>query len=250
MSDAYIVRRGGGGAGGLNFKIVGGTTRPGNPKENTIWVVTDQKITGWVFSFEEPTILYEGMVFFGLVATSPATMNILKKNEITLSFKTVKQVIDNELVKINETNVFINGEWVELSGTPIYSDGIWHEPYTGFTTYNCNITEYPDHLNLALNNKSGVYIENVNFDEFNTLLMDISSDAVAWITIAIADDTNWYDYGNNNNYIQYVSFRDTVTGNKIERDVYPLDVSNISGTHNIVINSWSSSLDIYSLTFE
>lgn len=45
---------GGGGSNSLNFKVVGGTTAPVNPKENTIWVNTDQKITGWHFGADEP----------------------------------------------------------------------------------------------------------------------------------------------------------------------------------------------------
>ena len=48
-----IVNASGGGAG-LNFKVVGGTTQPSNPKENTIWVETDTKIAGWNFSATEP----------------------------------------------------------------------------------------------------------------------------------------------------------------------------------------------------
>lgn len=46
------------GAGGtsLNFKVVGGTTAPVNPKENTIWVNTDVKITSWHFGAEEPNV--------------------------------------------------------------------------------------------------------------------------------------------------------------------------------------------------
>ena len=33
--------------GGLNFKIVGGTTEPTNPKENTVWINTDVDIGEW-----------------------------------------------------------------------------------------------------------------------------------------------------------------------------------------------------------
>lgn len=40
----------------LNFKIVGGTTEPTNPKENMIWVNTDQKITEWAFAAENPYV--------------------------------------------------------------------------------------------------------------------------------------------------------------------------------------------------
>lgn len=35
---------------GLNFEVVGGTTQPANPKENTIWINTDVEITRWYFS--------------------------------------------------------------------------------------------------------------------------------------------------------------------------------------------------------
>lgn len=53
MSEAFIVRRGGGG-GGLNFRVVGGTSAPTNPKENDIWVNTDVEITGWAVAPAEP----------------------------------------------------------------------------------------------------------------------------------------------------------------------------------------------------
>jgi len=44
----------GGGVPDLAFQVLGGTTAPENPKENTIWVHTDQKITGYGFSSREP----------------------------------------------------------------------------------------------------------------------------------------------------------------------------------------------------
>ena len=53
MGEAFITRRGGGGVGGLNFRVIGGTPAPSNPKENDIWVNTDIKITGWAFSADE-----------------------------------------------------------------------------------------------------------------------------------------------------------------------------------------------------
>ena len=46
---------GGGAGGGLNFKVVGGTSAPASPKENTIWVNTSTAITSWDFSATEPT---------------------------------------------------------------------------------------------------------------------------------------------------------------------------------------------------
>ena len=48
-----------GGGADLNFKVVGGTTEPSNPKENTIWVETEEKIPSWIFSAENPYIRNE-----------------------------------------------------------------------------------------------------------------------------------------------------------------------------------------------
>ena len=43
MGEALITRRGG--SKGLDLHVVGGTTRPANPKNNTIWLNTDTNIT-------------------------------------------------------------------------------------------------------------------------------------------------------------------------------------------------------------
>ena len=48
-------KHGAGGGTPLNFKVVGGTSAPSNPKENTIWVNTSTAITSWDFSATEPT---------------------------------------------------------------------------------------------------------------------------------------------------------------------------------------------------
>ena len=47
----------GGPNSGLNFKVVGGTTAPAVPVNNTIWVNTSTEITGWKFSARDPNLL-------------------------------------------------------------------------------------------------------------------------------------------------------------------------------------------------
>jgi len=46
-----------GGGAPLNFKVVGGTSQPANPKENTIWVNTATEIENWIFSTFDPNML-------------------------------------------------------------------------------------------------------------------------------------------------------------------------------------------------
>lgn len=53
MSIVVPMEGFGGGGTLLNFKVVG-NPQPENPKENTIWVDTDEKITSWYFSTEKP----------------------------------------------------------------------------------------------------------------------------------------------------------------------------------------------------
>lgn len=40
----------------LNFKVVGGTSTPSSPSENTIWINTNQAITSWSFNPIEPNV--------------------------------------------------------------------------------------------------------------------------------------------------------------------------------------------------
>lgn len=48
------ILHGSGGSNPLNFKVVGGTSAPSNPRENTIWLNTDTEITSWDFSATQP----------------------------------------------------------------------------------------------------------------------------------------------------------------------------------------------------
>lgn len=98
----------GAGGGGLNFKIVGGTTEPTNLKENTIWVDTDEKITGYIFSAAQPTNPTEGLVWFFTAAPSTIQFNALKKNGIEVYPITARQ--------------YLGGAWVNRTAK-IQQDG-------------------------------------------------------------------------------------------------------------------------------
>lgn len=100
----------GGGSGGLNFKIVGGTSKPYNPRENTIWVNTDQKITSWVFSAEEPESPSEGMVWFTIGTSSESKFNALKKNVIQVYPLSAKQYVSDALIDVT-VEIYQGGEW-------------------------------------------------------------------------------------------------------------------------------------------
>lgn len=103
----------GGGGGGLNFQVIGGATAPSNPKENTIWVNTDVKITTWAFSATEPEAPVEGMVWITTGTSSSAEFNTLKKNGIQVYPLSAKQYVGGSWVDV-EAKSYQGGEWVDL----------------------------------------------------------------------------------------------------------------------------------------
>lgn len=97
----------------LNFKVVGGTTQPTNPRENTIWINTDTGITSWTFSAEEPKNLSSGMVWFRIGASGSAAFNALKRNNIQVYPLSAKQYVDNSLTE-KRAKIYKNGAWVDF----------------------------------------------------------------------------------------------------------------------------------------
>ncbi len=100
------------GGGGLNFKVVGGTTQPSNPSENTIWVNTSATITSWIFSATEPTNPTEGMAWISTGASSPVGFNTLKKNCVMIYPLSAKQYVSGAWVDVTAKS-YQNGAWVD-----------------------------------------------------------------------------------------------------------------------------------------
>lgn len=96
----------------LNFEIVGGTSQPSNPKENTIWVNTSTDIPSWVFSATEPETPVEGMVWFYVNLVSNVAFNALKENGLQVYPLSAKQ--------------YVRGDWEAVS-SKTYQEEKWSE---------------------------------------------------------------------------------------------------------------------------
>ena len=116
-----------GGAGGdeLTFKVVGGTSAPSNPSENTIWVNTDATITSWLFDTTIPSNPSEGMVWFSTGAYSAAEFNIITENDVHVYPLFAKQ--------------YVNGAWVNKTGKS-YRGGKWVDWATYLYVYGDKCT--------------------------------------------------------------------------------------------------------------
>lgn len=75
MGDGFLVRRGG---EGLNFSVIGSTSQPSSPSENTIWINTSTAITKYVFSVSQPSSPTAGMVWIKTAANSNNVFSAIK----------------------------------------------------------------------------------------------------------------------------------------------------------------------------
>lgn len=106
------------GAGGspLNFKVVAYATeellKADTPKENTIGIITDVKVTGCYFQTKQPEAMAEGEVWISTDKTTRVKFNALKKNVIEVHPSYAKQSIDGKLVD-KTAKIYSDGKWVE-----------------------------------------------------------------------------------------------------------------------------------------
>ena len=119
----------GGGSGGLNFKVVGGTSEPSSPKENIIWVNTSNTITDWVFSATQPSAK-SGRVWISTGTSSNIEFNALKKNGIQVYPISAKQYVSGAWV-YKTAKSYQGGKWVDWWNGELYDYGNEWERKTG-----------------------------------------------------------------------------------------------------------------------
>lgn len=114
----------------LSFSIVGGTTQPSNPANNTVWVNTSTAISSWVFSATTPSSPAEGMVWFLTGTASNVAFNALNKNDIMVYPLSTKQYVGGAWVdKIVAS--YKNGAWVSWWDGYLYKNGDEYKYITG-----------------------------------------------------------------------------------------------------------------------
>lgn len=123
-----IFELSGGGGAGLNYKVVGGTTQPTSPSENTIWINTSAKITGHVFDVNQPAGS-EGLVWIQTGTSSSVPFNALKKNTIQVYPIGAKQYISGAWVDVT-AKTYQNGAWVDWA-VFLFKNGNRYESLTG-----------------------------------------------------------------------------------------------------------------------
>lgn len=131
------------GGAALNFKVMGGTAQPTNPKENTIWVNTDLDVADWAFSTDEPAGPVAGSVWFKTAADGSVAFNALKKNAIKIHLIGTAQRVNGEWTAV-DAKIYQNGAWVTFDKFVVFdgnngiSLGTWSKAQSGALTVNAN----------------------------------------------------------------------------------------------------------------
>lgn len=199
---------GSGGGGGLNFRVLGGTSAPPSPKENDIWVNTDVKISSYVISATQPTTHDSGLVWIPTGTSSTVNFNALKKNAIEVCPQSVKQYIDGEWVQI-DAYMFRNGNWVQFSEVIttlyLYTPGNTQDSVTGGWKTLGAAQIKSDYLAMMFKSDWGgaqLYtqkaIDMSNYKFLNVEVKDFSRTCYLGINNTKPKDLEWNDSGFSN----------------------------------------------------
>lgn len=221
-----------GGGNPLNFKVVGSTTQPTDPKENMIWVNTSTAITDWVFSATQPSAK-SGRVWISTGTSSPVEFNALKKNGIQVYPISAKQ--------------YVSGSWVDKEAKS-YQGGKWVEWNTFITELIGKFTAVgePDKASIQVDNNDIIvtstgygpnaqglatfYSSNkIDVTEYSTLSFDVTdlvNSNVDYLAVGFFSDNTqsnpWYA---GRVAVKHWNMETMIDGN------YTVDLSAISGKH-------------------
>lgn len=260
---------GGSGSAALDFKVVGGTSAPSSPTENTIWVNTDTEITSWIFSATEPEGPLDGVVWFSTGTTSTVVFNALKENGIRIYLIAAKQYI-NGVWTYKTCEIYQGGKWVSLrewKGELYVSGEDWshitggwvaetRNVGEGYTRFPPTITDNGTSITAAMNdNYTGVGFmvtaNDIDLTGWNTLTVDISGyasveDDNSGATLAVINRAS-----TDSNDCRVAS--EHCGTNTFSRKIVTLNVANLSGKYAIGFHMYNGgttrnqSITVYSM---
>ena len=137
------------GGGGLSLTVVGGTTQPSSPTENTIWVNTSTAIGNWYVQNTAPTSPSTGDVWITLKPSLTNLINLSDSGSFMVGFGRTQQYVSGAWVD-KDAELYNGSSWSELQ-TYVYNLGDLCSETTGgwsiFTTGSNSLNAFAsDHL--------------------------------------------------------------------------------------------------------
>lgn len=244
------------GGGDLNFEVVGGTTRPSNPKENTIWVNTNTEITAWAFGAEEPTSPAIGMVWFPIDTSKQNTAFTAiqdEENYVMVYPSQAYQYIESSWDNA-DAMIYKSEEWLEIKqSVRFFTSGIGlSEGYyvSLLSTTGAGINNEWICWGTDFNYGGAFYITKlVNLNGYNTLYFDIKF-------VSQYTSKNKVTYGVGENPIQNLDNGGTFSSYGVidvpnsERIVYPVPISSIETPQYIKVHALGCTGYVYNIWME
>ena len=230
MAECFLVQSGG---VALNFKVVG-NPQPANPKENMIWVDTDEKITLWAFSATEPKTPAEGMVWFPIGTSSPVEFNALKKNGIQICPLSARQYTGGAWV-YKTAKSWQGGAWVDWIRSLFYYGDTFDDITGGYTKQveqasTASIDGNGIHLNAKRNTSN--WLASAGYYTNNKIDLSHCKKLCAEVDLVRNGNTGHFR----------LSASDTPTGDVAQTEIHEdgnsicsVDVSTLSGSYHIKV---------------
>ena len=156
----------------LNFEIVNGTTAPVNPKENTIWVKTADKIVQWALDKPTPNYLSDKGVWIETDNSGSVTFNSLKENGLFESLVKTHQWTDAYGWTNKSAYIYSGGQWVQFSTeTDVYimENGVLNPTFLSSFNNGLTITVGTggDRESGMTDSKTSTANKSINLSEFS-----------------------------------------------------------------------------------
>ena len=226
-----ITRRGGTGGADLNFTVVGGTTQPNNPKENTIWIITDVEITKWTIDANEPTNPIEGMVWL-VNNKREIKFNIILENTMEVYLHSVKQYINGVWTDLN-ARIYQNEEWHTLAVTVLSSTvdrtggWVWYDSGSGPTATKNADGSYA--LKRPNSSAQGYLFKSIN-------VFDLTNFSIAKFTVTALGNTSGDTRVGVSKQSTTVAANLTAYVGCTSTGTYEVDISGLTGYHSVGTN--------------
>lgn len=225
----------GGGSGGLNFKVVGYATEAellaDTPKENTIGIITTNKITGWMFAAADPAEPVEGMVYITTGTDSDIAFNALKKNGIQVYPLSAKQYVSGAWVDVTAMS-YQGGEWQNWV-TYLYNEGDKCSDITGGWVKKgdyVSVTENADSMKIesaAYANTGWYHTKNkIDLSNYSTMTFDGIINVIDVDTETIFGVNDTMEEYNSDYIAKYYA-------SKNSNGIIEIDVSGVTGKHYV-----------------
>lgn len=263
VSDLANEINGISGGADLNFEVVAYDTEENllasTPTENTIGIVTDTEINGWIFSVTEPETPAGGetQVWIATGAFSPVEFNAVENNGIKVYPLSAKQYVDGAWVD-KTAKSYQGGEWVDWFMYFAIDEVFTQEVHSSFATaptmsdgkmtFNWSDTRTNASAGIVYGTGDGL-----NLTSINTIFVEMDSlttTGYTWFIVSIMT-SKISGADASGNFINTLA-QNVVVGTQTMpiNGVLSIDTSSYDGVHYVYIGSIDGYTSLPSSAFD